>query len=393
MTHTRRRAGSHDIDRRWAIYLRFSKDDELHRDDALDRHERQLRTMFRERGLRGEIVGVYADRDRSAFRPKVKRPEFDRLVDDLKNGVVTGVLCYKADRLYRRLRDLEMLIDLVGTDDPPRVAIVCLRSGDIDLSTAGGRTTARILGSIAAGESEATSERLRDFMTDKAIKGTPAGGRRPFGYCDDKVTPHEIEAPLYAEAVERIAAGESLTRVADDLNARGVRSSTGTPFTIVTVRQLVTSPRYIGRRVHRGVDVGAAAWPALVDEATWRRANALIAERRGKRRAARRYLLSGGIARCGKCDAGMVGRPQYHRGQTVPVYHCPSCHGCKCERERRAARDRFVIETIEGDDSPPRSGRARRATTAPPAPSRQRMMSWQTCWRRSGRERSASLST
>ena len=348
---TRRR----DIERRWGVYVRFSKEDEGTALDKLDHHEQLCRKHVDDRALAGVIVDVYVERSRSAWKPNVRRPEYERLIDDIKNGVITGVLCYKSDRLYRKLSDLEELITLVGVDDPPRVAIESVRSGTIDLSTADGRKTARILGAIAAGESDTTSERLRDHMTRKASKGLPTGGRRPFGYCDDKLTPHPIEAPIMRNVFERIARGETLTAVADKLNADGVRSSTGKPFTNVTVRQLVTNPRYNGRRTHNGVDVAKAAWPALVDNATFRRANALIEQRRGKRRAVRRYLLSGGLLRCGKCTAALVSRPHVSRaGDRVATYVCSKQHGgCGGVQVRAVNVERIVtqlvIEMIEGE--------------------------------------------
>jgi DNA invertase Pin-like site-specific DNA recombinase len=39
----------------------------------------------------------------------VRRPEFERLLEDLKAGLLGGVICWKLDRLTRWHRDFERL--------------------------------------------------------------------------------------------------------------------------------------------------------------------------------------------------------------------------------------------------------------------------------------------
>ena len=119
-------------------------------------------------------------------------------------------------------------------------------------------------------ESEKMSERLQDKHAELADAGKPNGGRRPMGYENDRVTIRESEAVIIREIIERVAAGQTLTRIADDLNSRGVKTSAGAAWQIWTVRRITLNGRYAARRIHKGVDVGQADWPALVPEATWR---------------------------------------------------------------------------------------------------------------------------
>lgn len=346
--------------RRWAVYLRISKDDEAN-GEGVERQEKLCRRLLVDRGLDGSIVDVYVDNDVSAFR-NVRRPEYERLVDDIKNGLVSGILAYKSDRIYRRMTDLEDLIRLVGEEDPPRVAIESVRSGRIDFSSASGRMTARILGAVAQAESETMSERLRDKMADNAAKGRPSGGRRPYGYEDDRVTPRESEAAVVREIVERVAAGETLTGIAVSLNRREPRvpSATGKTWTLVTVRQVALNPRYIGARVHRGKIAKLDAWPALVDVLTFNRATEILRDpERIGRRHARRNLLAGGVIRCGLCGTAMIGRLSYGRNGTSAMdYRCPqpsavegACGGVTMRAAAvEALVEEYLFRVVEGPE-------------------------------------------
>ena len=48
-----------------------------------------------------KIAGVYRDEGLSGFKG-VHRPEFERMLEDLRAGVIGGVLCWKLDREFDR---------------------------------------------------------------------------------------------------------------------------------------------------------------------------------------------------------------------------------------------------------------------------------------------------
>jgi site-specific DNA recombinase len=169
----------------------------------------------------------------------------------------------------------------------------------------------------------------------KSTGGPAAYGYRRAGYKNDpaeggrdtrRFVPDPEEKEIVVEVVERVAAGQTLTRIADDLNRRGVPTTHGARWTISNVRRIALNPRYVGRVVYKGRDAGPADWEALVDEPTWRRANALLNDSaRPQRRSARRYLLTGGLLVCGTPGCGQPLRSKQHhaRGKgMVPVYAC-----------------------------------------------------------------------
>ncbi len=202
---------------------------------------------------------------------------------------------------------------------------------------------ARITGSVARYESEHKARRLRSKMAELVSEGKSTGGPAAYGYRragyktdpaeggrdTRRFVPEPAEQAVVVEVVERVAGGQTLTRIADDLNKRGVPTTHGSRWTISNVRRIALNPRYIGRVVHKGRDVGPADWEPLVDEPTWRRANALLNDSaRPKRRSARRYLLTGGMLVCGGCGEPLRSKQQHSRKRMVPVYACrPTTQG------------------------------------------------------------------
>ena len=99
----------------------------------------------------------YVDDDVSAYSGK-PRPAYRRMLDDLRGGHLDAVVVWDLDRLHRQPRELEEFFDLCKAANVSKLASV---SGDVDLSTHDGQFLARILGAVAAKESDDKSRRIR----------------------------------------------------------------------------------------------------------------------------------------------------------------------------------------------------------------------------------------
>jgi DNA invertase Pin-like site-specific DNA recombinase len=305
---------------RAAIYARISLDRK--EGAGVGRQVADCRKLAAERGL--EVAGEYVDNDLSAFRSK-RRPQWDRLLDDVAGGRVDVVLAYHPDRLYRRLVDLERFADVVrqaGAD------VFTVKAGRMDLSTASGRMIAGIIGSVARGESERMGERVARERLARAVAGKPsAGGVRPFGYEADKVTLRPAEADLIRQAAADVAAGGSMHAVVAAWNEAGVATSAGNRWDVVSLRRVLTSPRIAGLRVHRGEVVGEAAWEPIIDRPTHELLKALALSRKLGPRRESTWLLSAMIA-CPRC-----GRPLYGSARGgYRAYVCAPASGRGCGR-------------------------------------------------------------
>ncbi|MEV7428294.1 recombinase family protein [Nocardioides sp. NPDC092400] len=266
-----------------------------------------------------EVVDVYCDNDTSAYSGK-PRPEYQRLLDDIRAGRIQAVVCWHTDRLHRSLRELETYIDIAES-----VPTHTVQAGHLDLATASGRMTARITGAVARHESEHKAERQRRKVEELASKGLPLGGGRPFGYEADGLTLRPEEADELRGMVRRVLDGDSLGSILRDLNERGVRTTRGGTWGYTSLRSLLLRERNAGRMVHRGQVIGKAAWEPIVSETEHDAVVAVLSDptRRTTPGPGRRHLLSG-LAKC-HCGAGLKpGWVASRNGRKHWIYTCPS---------------------------------------------------------------------
>ncbi len=286
------------------IYVRIS-DDPTGRRAGVLRQLDDCRALCDRRGW--HAARVYEDNDRGAWSGK-PRPAYEELLVDMKAGVLDAVVVWHLDRLTRHPRELEEFFEIADVAGLRDMATV---TGDIDLGTDDGRFHARILGAVARKESDDKSRRIRRKHEELAKAGkVGGGGMRPFGYESDRVTIRPQEAALVREAASRILAGASLRSIASDWAERAVLTPAGNHWRSTVLRRMLVSPRIAGLREHRGEVVAEAEWKGIVDEATHKRLLAIFDPRRANARPRRRYLLTGGVGRCGLCDAALVARPK-----------------------------------------------------------------------------------
>ena len=142
----------------------------------------------------GRVAGEYVDNDVSAYSGK-RRPEYERMLADLADGLVDGVIVYHIDRLTRRPIELEQFS---GRDRPGRGQARAVRHRRYRLGNGDGLLMARLLAAVAANESASKSRRVIRKNEQNAAEGVPhKGSTRPFGYQSDHATMRADEAQTY----------------------------------------------------------------------------------------------------------------------------------------------------------------------------------------------------
>lgn len=289
------------------------------------------------------VTDHYVDNDVSAWSGK-QRPEYLRMLDDIKNGTISGILVWHPDRLHRHPKELEELIDLV--ENTAGVQIETVTAGDFDLSTSAGRSVARIVGAIARKDSDDTSMKVRRKHAELAAAGKVAGGgTRPFGYESDRIALIPTEAAVIREMAKRVLAGDSLRSIAGDLNTRGVRTSLGNEWKAGGIKKVLMSPRISGRR-ERGGEFYDAVWDGIISpQDSDRLRRKLAARNRSTGRPPRRYLLTGGLLRCGRCGTAMKARPNT-RGRRYVCPGDPGLGGCGRMSATAEPLEQFIVEAV-----------------------------------------------
>lgn len=325
---------------RAVIYVRISRDS-TGEGLGVERQRQDCAALASARGW--DVQDTIVENDVSAT--KGTRPGFARLLGQIDAAAVDVVVVWAADRLVRRLVDLE---DVITRCERSGVKLATV-SGDLDLSTDQGRLVARILASVARGEVERKSARQLSEFAQRAQRGLPhSGGRsRPFGYLADRLTPHPAEARAVHDAYASLLAGGTLSGIGRRWRELGTHPAQWTNTTAVA--RVLRSPRYAGLREHRGEVVGPAGWPALVPEETWRAACSVLTDPE-RARTPYGHTLLGGLALCAACRGRIEGtrRP----GRDYPSYRC--AEGRHVHRRAGEIDDyisRLVVARLSQDDA------------------------------------------
>lgn len=317
------------------IYCRMSEDREgggL----GVERQREDCEELAAQLGL--TVIRVYADNDLSAYSGK-PRPEYQRMLDDLRAGTYGTVLAWHTDRLHRRPTELEEYIDVC---EPRQIQTRTVKAGSLDLSTATGRMIARQLGVQARYEVERMVERQRRARDQKVQRGEWSGGPRPYGWEKDGVTPVPEEIAVIREVADAILAGASIRATAADLNERGLFTSTGTHWDGGTLSRMLRRPRNAGILQHRGEEAGPSKWDAAIDEATWRSLRAVLDDPSRIPTASNvRKHLGSGLYLCGVCGETLT---SFSKGGNNPAKY--KCRKNSCVLRDLVLLDKWVVSSL-----------------------------------------------
>ncbi len=127
---------------------------------------------------RGQPLEYFVyDKDEGFSGKNTQRPGYQRLMQDVRSGLLDVVMVYKLDRISRNVQDFSNTFSVFQEHG---VSFVSVKES-FDTSTPIGRTVMYILAAFAQLERENTSERVSDSMLEMARSGFWTGGRCPAG--------------------------------------------------------------------------------------------------------------------------------------------------------------------------------------------------------------------
>lgn len=144
-------------------YLRVSSANQKH-----DSQRSEIRRYLKNNGIPPNRVTWYEDTETGT---RLKRPEFDRLQNDIFAGKIKTVILWKLDRLSRNLRDgVNVLAD--WTDKGIKIIVI---TQQLELSGVIGRTIAALLLGLAEIEHSNIRERQRAGIEAAKKRGVYTG--------------------------------------------------------------------------------------------------------------------------------------------------------------------------------------------------------------------------
>ena len=311
------------------IWIRVSTDMQVDCESP-EHHERRARNYAENKEW--NVVTVYR-LDAMSGKSIMEYPETKRMLKDIKNGTITGIIFSKLARLARNTKELLEIADLFREQQADLVSL----GESIDTSTPSGRMFFTFIAAMAQWEREEIASRVAASVPIRASMGKPLGGQGSFGYRWDgkELIIDEIEAPVRKLIYEIFLKTKRKRATATELNNRGYRTRNGSKFSDTTVERLIKDSTAKGiRRANYTKSLGEGkkwvikpesewitqACPAIVDEALWNDCNSIL-ESQTKRRTKvgpRTVFLLAGYIYC-TCSSKMYVFTE------SPVYKCKKC--------------------------------------------------------------------
>ena len=174
-----------------AIYVRQSVD----RVDSISIESQVEHCLYE---VKKEEYTVYKDKGYSG--KNVERPDFQTMMEHIKQGIIKRVIIYKLDRISRSLLDFTRIMQ---TFEEYNVEFVSATE-KFDTSTPTGRAMLKVCMVFAELERETIQARVIDAYLARSRQSFYMGGRIPYGFKQEPYIINGINTSWYAPVQEEI---------------------------------------------------------------------------------------------------------------------------------------------------------------------------------------------
>lgn len=183
------------------------------------------------------------------------RPQFQKLLSDIRNQKIQLLMCYRLDRITRKVADFSSTLELL---EQMGVGFISATE-NFDTSTPIGKAMIYIASVFAQLERETTAERVRDNMLALSRTGRWLGGLTPLGYSSKELIyldeefrerklyqliPKEKELETVTLLFHKYLEFKSLSGVENYCLLNGIKSRKGKYFNKSSLAQILANPTY-----------------------------------------------------------------------------------------------------------------------------------------------------
>ncbi|PFD84329.1 recombinase [Bacillus anthracis] len=266
-----------------AIYLRLSRDEENKGIDSILANHREKLTQFCEQNKwKYKIFQEIA-----SSRTIELREQLINMLERVKQNQYDAVVVMDVDRLSRNEFDAPRIFKILSDSN----TVIVTPTKTYDWSRDEDNLLLGIQSLVAAQEYKQIKKRMTAGKRSASEKGLWVHGIPPLGYDKDpetrKLVPNE-DAKHVQFIFNSIVNGKTVSDVYHELNMMKVKTRTNSKFAFNSVVRIVNNEAYKGTIVsNKYLDKNAMRpkdeWhyvsnvhPAIVDEATWKKANKIV---------------------------------------------------------------------------------------------------------------------
>ena len=322
------------------IYARYSS--HAQKEESIEQQVEECMAFAEQNGLK--VVNIYADKAVSGKTDR--RSSFQRMMRDAEKLEFSVVIAYKSNRISRN-----MLQALTYENKLENLGVRTLYAKEEFGNTAAGRFALRTMMNVNQFYSENMAEDIRRGMADNAAN-CKVNGSLPFGYKsgeDGKFAVDEDSAKIVREIFDKVLAGARYVDIANDLNARGIRTKSGARWNKSSFYVMMRNDAYIGTYRFSGTVIENGVPPIIQKEVFYAVQEKMKNKNPRGRAQNGEYLLTGKLF-CGYCNSHMVGVSGTSKtGVKHYYYMCNNRRqnqGCKKEYVRRDDLEKKISEMV-----------------------------------------------
>ena len=328
------------------IYMRVSTEDQAREGFSLPEQKERLEAYCKFNGYR--IVEYYTDAGISA-KTGNHRPEYDRMLEDGKQGKINMIIALKLDRITRSTRDWETLMDYLEKYNI-NIAFV---NDDINTTTANGKMVSRIMMSVSQNEIERTSERTIIGL-EGAIKQGHIPARAPLGYkhIDKKLVPDPLTKDIVIRIYNLYFEGLTYNTIAKLFNKEKVCGKTNWKDT--SILKIITNVIYKGDYIQGKTTRNPRYFPDVVEPIVSKELwdSCQVQKKKNQRNYMRSqtYIFLQKL-KCSKCGRILAGGASHKikADKWYYYYRCEKCRGNIREHEIEDSIKELLSDIFEYD--------------------------------------------
>lgn len=243
------------MDKKIAIYSRKSKF--TGKGESIENQIELCKAYIKSKNMEitDDDILIYEDEGYSG--KNTNRPQFQKMMSDAREKKISGIVCYRLDRISRNVGDFTLLIDELNDRDITFDSI----NEKFDTSTPMGKAMMYICSIFAQLERETIAERIRDNMHELAKTGRWLGGNTPTGYRSEKIVERinidgkemsafklEIipeEAEIIKTVFKKFLEFNSLTKTEEYFLENKIKTKNGKAFSRFAIKSILQNPVYM----------------------------------------------------------------------------------------------------------------------------------------------------
>lgn len=328
------------------IYMRVSTEDQAREGFSLPEQKERLEAYCKFNGYK--IVEYYTDAGISA-KTGNHRPEYDRMLEDGKQGKINMIIALKLDRITRSTRDWETLMDYLEKYNI-NIAFV---NDDINTTTANGKMVSRIMMSVSQNEIERTSERTIIGL-EGAIKQGHIPARAPLGYkhIDKKLVPDPLTKDIIIRIFNLYFEGLTYNTIAKLFNKEKVCGKTNWKDTSILkiITNVIYKGDYIQGKTTRNPRYFSDVVEPIVSKELWDSCQVQKKKNQRNYMRSQTYIFLQKL-KCPKCGRILAGGASHKikADKWYYYYRCEKCRGNIREHEIEDSIKELLSDIFEYD--------------------------------------------